>query len=341
MSKKISSGLFFSKTKDFLDTYLSKQCNKSLHTVKAYRDVLTVFRHFITDETTFSIGTFRFSDCTYDFVLDFMVYLKEEKHYAENSCNQRLAAVKAYLSYTADTDITLQQIALSISRVPFQKVPQKNRSIIADDALSAMMESPADSRLGIRDRTILILLFDSAVRLNELLSLKVSDINLRQANPYLRIYGKGDKERIVAVTERTVKHLKLYMRYYHSKSEGSHPFFYTVIKGHTNTMSPGNVERIVKKYADITRHKYPDLPKSVYPHMFRRTRATGLYQDGVELELVSRILGHSSTETTRIYAAPSIDMLRKAMEDKTNGIPEEKPLWEGKEDELARLCGLR
>ncbi len=341
MSKKIISKLFFSKTKDFLDTYLSKQCNKSSHTVKAYRDALTIFRHFITDEKKRSIGTFHFSDCTYDFMLDFMIYLKEEKHYMESSCNQRLAAIKAYLSYAADTDITLQQIALSISRVPFQKVPKKNRPVIADDALSAMMGTPTDSKMGIRDRTILVLLFDSAIRLDELLSLKVSDVNLRQTNPYLRIHGKGDKERIVTVTERTVNHLKLYMRHYHDKSNGSHPFFYTVIQQHTNTMSPGNVERIVKKYADITRKKYPDLPKSVSPHTFRRTRACGLYQDGVDLELVSRILGHSSTVTTRIYATPSIDMLREAMEDKTDKIPNEKPLWEGKEDELARLCGLR
>ena len=105
-------------------------------------------------------------------------------------------------------------------------------------------------------------------------------------------------------------------------------------------MSPGNVERIVKKYADQVRSDYPEMPEKVYPHMMRRTRATNLYQDGVELELVSRILGHSSTQTTRIYAAPSVEMLREAMENQ-NEVPDEKPLWEGKEEELARLCGLR
>lgn len=74
--------------------------------------------------------------------------------------------------------------------------------------------------------------------------------------------------------------------------------------------------------------------------MFRRTRATNLYQDGTELELVSRILGHSSTETTRIYAVPSVDMMRKVMES-GNLESDEKPLWPDDEAEMARICGLR
>jgi site-specific recombinase XerD len=269
MNKTIKGDLFFSKTKDFLDIYLSKQCNKSPNTVKAYRDALTIFRHFIHDEKGLSICSFQFSDCTYDFVLDYTIYLKEKKHYVENSCNQRLAALKSYLSYVADADITLQQISLSISKVPFQTVPKRNRPVISDDALAAMLSAPSDSKIGIRDRTILILLFDSAIRLDELLSLKISDVDLIGTNPYLRIHGKGDKERIVAITDQTVKHLKLYMRYYHVATERKCPLIYTIIKGMLNVMSPGNVERIIKKYATIIRNEYPGLPESVYPHMFR------------------------------------------------------------------------
>ena len=74
--------------------------------------------------------------------------------------------------------------------------------------------------------------------------------------------------------------------------------------------------------------------------MFRRTRATGLYQGGVPLELVSRILGHSSVETTKVYAKPSLEMMREAMES-ASPLPGGSPAWVGCEDELARLCGLR
>ena len=187
---------------------------------------------------------------------------------------------------------------------------------------------------------ILILLYDSAVRVSELLSLNVSSVNLDAEIPYLRIYGKGNKERIVAITDATASHIKNYLKVYHQAGDHDSPLIYTVIKGRKDRMSVGNVERIIKKYANKIRPEHPDLPEHCYPHMVRRTRATNLYQDGTELELISRILGHSSTETTRIYAVPSVEMMRKAMET-GNLSTDEKPLWPDDEAEMAHLCGLR
>ena len=106
-------------------------------------------------------------------------------------------------------------------------------------------------------------------------------------------------------------------------------------------MSPGNVARIINKYADTIRNDYPDLPKKVHPHMFRRTRATNLYQNEIELELISRILGHSSTKTTRLYAKPSLKMLKEAMDKSNPELNKEQPLWLDSEDEFAKQCGLR
>ena len=83
------------------------------------------------------------------------------------------------------------------------------------------------------------------------------------------------------------------------------------------------------------------IPQKVHPHMFRRTRATDLYQSTVDLELVSRILGHSSTQTTRIYARPSLEMIRTAMDNSTTTVEVEEAMWPDNEDELARLFGLR
>ena len=105
-------------------------------------------------------------------------------------------------------------------------------------------------------------------------------------------------------------------------------------------MSTRNVERIVKKYADLVRAESSTLPQNVYPHMFRRTRATGLYRDGVPLEMISAILGHENSETTKIYAIPSVEQLREAL---TKGQPDEykqEKMWEGKSDEIRRMFGL-
>ncbi len=96
-----------------------------------------------------------------------------------------------------------------------------------------------------------------------------------------------------------------------------------------------------KGIRDATIMITPDLPDKVHLHMLRRTRATNLYQSNVELELVSRILGHASTQTTRIYARPSLEMIREAMDRSNPELNAEKPLWLEDEEEFAKLCGLR
>lgn len=333
--------LFFAMTRDFLDVYLTKQVGKSPHTTKAYRDALTIFRRYLYGQLHFSIAKFRFIDCTREIVLDFLIYLEQSGN-APGTCNQRLTAIKSYLWYVSDNDISLQPTALSISRIPPRRCQQKVRPVLTENELSSIISQPANSRIGLRDRMILVLLYDTAIRLSEVLDLKLGDINLTAVNPYIRIHGKGDKERIVSVTDKTVEHIKLYLSVFHKEStDGSNYLFYTIIKGNVNRMSSGNVERLIQKYADLAREICPSIPLKVYPHMLRRTRATHLYRNGVELELVSRILGHSSSETTKIYATPSLEMIRKAMDSVETPDAEESPLWLGNEAEMARLCGLR
>lgn len=191
---------------------------------------------------------------------------------------------------------------MAVSHVPFLKNPEKVKEVISEECLKALLSAPDHSKIGIRDTTIMVILYDSAIRLSELLNLKTSDVNLQKSTPYLRIHGKGDKERIVSISDNTVAHIQQYMKYYHEEAVLMTDYlFYTIIHGQPHQMSPGNVERIINKYADTVRDKHPDLPPKVHPHMFRRTRATDLYQSTVDLELVSRILGHASTQTTRIY----------------------------------------
>ncbi|WP_070042287.1 tyrosine-type recombinase/integrase [Robinsoniella peoriensis] len=181
-----------------------------------------------------------------------------------------------------------------VSRVPFLKNPEKEKALLSEECLKALLSAPGNRKIEIRDTTILVLLYDSAIRLSELPALKLSDVNLKNTTPYLRIHGKGDKERIVSISEGTVKHLENYIKLFHNQDAPATDYlFYTFIHNQANPMSSGNVERIINKYAEKIRPEHPDLPAKVHPHMFRRTRATNLYQSDVELELVSRILGHA------------------------------------------------
>ena len=335
----LNKSLFFSKTSQYLNVYLPRQAGKSVRTIKTYADALTVFRRYLYEERRISIRSFKFEDCSRDLLLEYLEYLK--KDHKASSCNNRMAAIRSYLWYVADGDISMQSIALMASKVPRIREPKITRETIRENDFSALLSAPPNTKIGIRDRTIMILLYDSAVRVSELLSLNTSSINFSSSPVYIRIHGKGDKERIITITDKTAGHLRVYMKTFHPCCDKDMPLFYTNIKGITGRMSPGNVARIISKYAALIRADHPDLPERIYPHMFRRTRACNLYQDGVELELVSRILGHSSTQTTRIYAAPSIEMMREAMEHNEDSVPDENPLWLGDEAELARLCGIR
>jgi site-specific recombinase XerD len=334
--------LFFSMTQEFLETYLPRQCGRSPHTVESYRDALSLFRGYVVGRLYIPMGSFTFAACTRECVTGFMEYLAARQSKPATR-NQRLAVLKSYLSFAADKDVTLQSVALSIGRIPQFRQSKMERVVIPDEAMAAILRQPPDTRIGLRDRAIMVMLYDSGARLAEILGLRISDVVPDGDNSYVRINGKGGKQRIVPVSLKALGHLKKYMVAYHCRGGPKTDFlFYTVIKGVVGLMSEGNVERFMKGYAREARRSCPSVPENVHPHMFRRTRATQLYQNGVDLPLVSRLLGHAKLETTQLYASPSLKMLRDAITSvETPEQKTERPLWEGNEKMLIRLSGLR
>ena len=333
-------------TLDFLNVYIP-QDSPSSKTVKTYRDGLTVFRRYVCEEKHLSIRRFRFDECTFGFVLDYRNWLLDDRKQARSTVNNRLAAIKSYVRYASARDVTLQQVFLSISEVPFLRIEKKILPIIEDtETLKAFLDSPPNTRTGCRDTMILSVLFDTMIRADELIRISIGDLCMNAGIPYILIHGKGNKERTVSLSEKGIPLIKEYMKEFHGSSADipDFPFIYTVSHGEVHRMSERNVERIVKKYADITRQKYPSLPDPVYPHMLRRTRGTGLYRDGVPIEAIAVAMGHANVQTTRDhYAFPSLEQKRAAMEKGTGviSIGNEEPEWPDDEDELARLCGLR
>jgi site-specific recombinase XerD len=337
-----SDKLFFGHTYEFLERYLPLQVGRSAETVRSYRDALTVFRRYVSNGLGSSVAAFTFDNCDKDCILGFMESLQAAGASA-GTCNQRLAAIKSYLWFASDKDVAIQSVAISASHVPPVKGAERIREKLSEDALATIFTQPdVTRRTGIRDLTIMVLLYDSGIRLAELLGLSIGDVFLDGDEPHVFVVGKGSKERVVAIGERTAEHIRRYLGVFHAAgAKPEDPLFYTCIRGDVGRMSPSNVERFVQKYADKARAVCLEVPQKVYPHMFRRTRATDLYQSGVALELVSRILGHSSTNSTKVYAKPSMAMLREAMGSVTRTESCEEPMWLGSENEMARLCGLR
>jgi site-specific recombinase XerD len=338
--KSNQSDFFFSLTWEFLEEYLPKQEGRSATTIESYRDSLTVFRRYLVNHRHASIAKFKFSDCTKECIFDFRDYLKEKGN-KPSTINVRVTAIRGYLNYAADKEIAVQSIALSIAKIPRCKKIEKEKEVLSENALAAILATPPQTKMGLRDRSILIALYDSAARISELLGVKLGDLSLDGEFPCVLLHGKGDKERRAQLTDKAVGHLKQYLQVFHANSPKDAYLFSTTINGNTSYMSASNVRRFIKQYTAIARENCSDIPKSVHPHMFRRTRATNLYQDGVAIELVSAILGHSQIETTKIYALPSLSQIRNAMESVPTPVDDEEPLWVGNEDEMARMCGLR
>ena len=269
----LKATLFFSLTWDYLNIYLPSQNQDSLKTVKAYADALTIFRRYLTDKCKISIEKFEFRELTYDFMLDYRNSLVK-KGYKAKTVNHRISVIAAYMRYAALRHTELMQIYMNIYEVPYVKEPSVIKEIIEDEeALRMLLSAPGPSKLGIRDQAIITILYDTAIRADELLGLELSDVNIFTKDPYLRIRGKGSKERIVAMTERTVLLIKQYNDLYHSDEKNrATPFIYTVIKGYKGRMSERNIERIVKKYSEIVRKSNPNIPQNIHPHMLRNPK---------------------------------------------------------------------
>ena len=137
--------------------------------------------------------------------------------------------------------------------------------------------------------------------------------------------------------DKTAQILRLYMEEYHPGCPGPEfPLIYTKYKGEIKQMTHRNIQKILRKHSEGLKCG------NVHPHLLRRSRATDLYQNDTQIEIVSVFLGHSSIETTKDhYAFASMEQMKAAMDaGKPSNARREKPLWEGHEAELAKLCGF-
>ena len=333
--------LFFSRTYDFLEVYLVRQAGRSEHTRRSYKLGLGALYDYVSGELGISPERFTFRLCTYELLLKWSQAM-QGAGLANSTVNSRLAAVRSYLRYAADGDPSLISVWLAARKVPTLTTPKRQRPVIEAGDLAAFLDAPEHTRIGNRDRFILVLLFDTAMRAAELVGVTLGDLVMPNGAPAsVLVHGKGRRERRIGLSDRADAHLRAYLDAYHGDNRNpSTPLVYTVIHGEVHAMSERNVERIVAKYGDVARKEHPCIPKT-HPHMVRRTRATTLYRDGVPIEQVSTLLGHQQIETTRShYAYPSPEQLREAVERGSGLEPHAEREWVGHEEEIKRKFGL-
>jgi len=314
----------------------------SLRTMDTYRQSIASYCSFLKEKNQTEFSKVSFEQLSHDSVMQFIRWLREKRNCSVASCNLRLSALKSLLKYCADRDLSLYAVYQGVKKVPLMKAAKMPVKYMSETALKALLAQPdIQTAKGVRNRMLMMLLYDTGTRVQELVHIKVGDLHLDARDPFIIVTGKGSKTRSIPLMDRTVAHLKEYLRRFHANSDNrcNDPLFYSIRSGLPQMLSTDTVSVMLENYGDAARETCPEVPKRVHPHLVRHTRATHLYRSGMPLSYIAEFLGHASVTTTEIYASASTEMIREALEKADPETTQEIPSWKN-EESLKKLCGL-
>ncbi|AVP37099.1 site-specific tyrosine recombinase XerD [Staphylococcus felis] len=185
------------------------------------------------------------------------------------------------------------------------KYERKLPDILTVDEVTRLLETPQLDKLnGYRDRTMLELLYATGMRVSELIHIEVEDINLMMG--FVKVFGKGKKERIVPLGETVIEYLEYYMQNIRPKLLKKNVTHTLLLNVHGNPLSRQGVWKIIKQTG-----LKAGIYKSLTPHTLRHSFATHLLENGADLRAVQEMLGHSDISTTQLYTHVSSAQIRK------------------------------
>lgn len=350
MKKKESGSNLFSLLHDFLLIYLPDQQKVSPNTCRSYRKSLDLLLDYVKDQKKIPLYRVTFEMLTSETVLAFLSYLETERGCSVSTRNNRLAAIRAFVEYASDRDITVTSVLCELKKIPVKKTDDKAViEYMSMKAVTAVIEQiDASKPKGLRDRFFFMLMYDTGARIQEMVGIRLCDLEAGDA-PKVTLHGKGSKTRVVPIMDKTARHLKKYLSVFHKDEPLSSemPLFYAVTHGNMHPISDRRIRYILKQYGMKAHANCQEVPENIYPHLFRHSRAMHLYQEGMDLTMVSQWLGHAQLETTEIYAHADTEHKRKAIAAST---PQDNPLYSklnsarytvDDKEMLKRLVGLQ
>ncbi len=273
--------------------YLKLEKSLSDNTINSYVFDLKLFSLYL-DENSKINSSKEISEKT---LIDFISYLenhlnKREKNYSEKSIYRMISVLKSYFKYLVIEDIIADNPAENLDT---PKISRLLPSVLTIDEVNKMLDAvDINKKPGLRDRAILETMYASGLRVSEVISLEINNIFFDDG--FLRIFGKGSKERIVPIGKSALNFIE---KYYNSerlltKNKYSLNFIFLNFRG--RKMTRMSVWNIVKKYSSLA-----GIKKEIHPHTLRHTFATHLLEGGADIRIIQEMLGHSDISTTQIY----------------------------------------
>ena len=334
---------FYRFARDYLHTYLPTVSRRSPKTIEAYRISLECFLAYLADRDHVERARVSFDHFDRAHLKGWLAWMSEQRHYAPRTIALRLTTVKAFLTYASREDITLVALSQTANALRAPASPRKPIEHLTEPqtraVLAAFTGRTAKSR---RNRMLLILLYDTAARAGEITTLTLRDLCLDPPE-HVRLTGKRDKTRVVPLTGKTIEHLRVHLAEFHPNTgtlPTTRPVFYSLHNGKPTALSTDSVALILQSAAAAARRTCPSVPEAIHCHMLRKTKAMDLYQQGIPLPIIMRLLGHENVSTTSaFYAFATLDMMRVAVNAATPPI--NSPPERLTKDKLQTLYSLR
>lgn len=318
----------------YFSTYLPETCGVSPNTCNSYRDAFKLLLLYFQEEKGIPANSIELRMLNRNLASDFLDWLEVQRKVSATTRNQRLAAMKAFAHYVQYRNPEYLENCTDIIAMRPKKHEKPVIPFLTEEELKALLAKPDPStRHGLRDLTLLSLLYDSGARVQEITDLKLKDIRL--TNPAMvTLTGKGRKARQVPLMKETCKLLDAYIRNFNLNSEPlTSPLFFNQ-KG--QALSRYGITYILKKY--VSQAELDSDTRKISPHVLRHTKAMHLLRAGVNMIYIRDFLGHVDISTTEVYARIDAEMKRKVFEEKVpNFIPNTTMPWEEDKDLLQWL----
>jgi site-specific recombinase XerD len=330
------------KVSEFLLYHAPQFITNSEHTVKGYRDALTMYFQFL-QESGISPASLNHKYLEREWIEGWIVWLKEKRHNSPATCNDRLSGMRKFLEYLAGKDISMEYLWQEARKIKKQKCPKTKVSGMSRMAVTAILQEPdVKTSIGRRDLTFLSLLYSTAARLDEIRSITISQVHLDACKPNISIRGKGNKVRTAFILPKTMALLRAYIKEVHGFSPvPERLLFYSRVGNSYSALTEAALDKRIKKYAAMAHEVCKEVPPNAHAHQFRHAKASHWIEDGLNVMEVQALLGHEQIETTMRYL--DISTIDKGKALATLETEKDKQLdkkWKNPDGSLVDFCGL-